>query len=105
MKWIEIINLRSLAKVNMQFFDELLQQVGKSKTDGHQVEVRMYRHSILETDLSIHILWETEPQHQRESPLGQQFSYALKGLGLLNHSVWVETGALEWNMASNSWKF
>lgn len=103
MKWIEIINLRSLAKVNMQLLDELLQQVGKSKTDGHPVEIRMYHHSILETDLSIHILWETEPQHLRESPLGQQFSYALKDLGLLNHSVWVETAALEWNMASKSW--
>jgi hypothetical protein len=105
MKWIEIINLRSLAKVNTHLLDELLQQVVKSKTAGHPVEIRMYHRSILETDLSIHIYWETKLQHQPESPLGQQFSYALKSLGLLNHSVWVETAALEWNMASKSWKF
>ena len=95
MKWIEIITLRSFAKVNTQLLDEFLQQVVKSKTAEHPVEIRMYQHSILETDLTIHIYWETKPQHRRESPLGQQFSYALKGLGLLNHSVWVETAALE----------
>jgi hypothetical protein len=93
MKWVEIITIRSLAKVNTQLLDELLRQVVKSKTTGHPVEIRMYQHSIVESDLSIHIYWETKPQHQPESPLGQQFSYALKGLGLLNHSVWVETAA------------
>jgi hypothetical protein len=95
MKWIEIITLRSMAKVDTQLLDELLQQAVKFKTAGHPVEIRMYQHSIVETDLSIHIYWETKLQHQPESPLGQQFSYALKSLGFLNHSVWVETAALE----------
>jgi len=74
MKWVEIITLRSLAKVDRQLFDELLQQVGKSKTCRYPMAIRMYPHSIVETDLSIHIYWQTKPQHQRESPLGQQFS-------------------------------
>jgi hypothetical protein len=94
MRWVEIITLRSPAEVNTQLLDELLQQALKANTE-HPVEIRMYQHSILETDLTIHIYWETKPQHRRESPLGQQFSYALKGLGLLNHSMWVETTALE----------
>jgi hypothetical protein len=105
MRWVEIITLRSLKNINIQSVDELLKGVGKSDTPKDLLEIRMYQHSILETDLSIHIYWETKPQHRRESPLGQQFSYALKGLGLLNHSVWVERAALEWNMASKSWKF
>ena len=95
MKWVEIITLRSLKNINIQSVDELLKGVGKSDTPKDLLEIRMYQHSLLETDLSIHIYWEAKPQHQRESPLGQQFSYALKGLGLLNHSVWVETVALE----------
>jgi hypothetical protein len=101
MKWVEIITVRSLAKADAQLLDELLQQVVKSKTPGHPVEIRMYQHAIVETDLSIHIYWETT--HQIESPLGQQFSYALKGLGLLNHSVWVETAALD-NLGSSKSK-
>ncbi len=96
MKWIEIITLRSLANVNTQFLDELLQQVVKSKKiNGHPSEIRIYHNSTVETDLSIHIHWESKAQPPRESPLGQQISYAMKGLGLLNHSIWVEAGAWE----------
>jgi hypothetical protein len=93
MKWVEIITVRSLAKVDAQLLDEFLRQAVKSKTAEHPVEIKIYQNSIVETDLSIHLYWETKPQHHLESPLGQQFSYALKGLGLLNHSVWVETTA------------
>jgi hypothetical protein len=88
MKWVEIITLRSPSDINTQFVDELLKKVGKSDTSKHLVDIRIYHHSVVETDLSIHIYWESE----RGSQL--KFSYALKNLGLLNHSVWVETGAL-----------
>ena len=44
--------------------------------------------------MSIHIFWESENESQDKSPLGLRFSSALKPLGLINHSVWVETAAL-----------
>ena len=94
MKWVEIITLRSPARINTQFVDELLKQVDKSDTPKHLVEIRTYHHSKVETDLSIHIYWKSEPGSQHKSPLGLKFSYALRNLGLLNHSVWVETAAL-----------
>jgi hypothetical protein len=97
MKWIEIITLRSPSKINGQFIDELLNGVGRSKeatdTPDHLVEIRIYHHSVVETDLSIHIYWESEKDSQDKSPLGLRFSSALKPLGLLNYSVWVETDA------------
>jgi hypothetical protein len=99
MKWVEIITLRSPANINKQFVDELLKEVGESDsaTDmpKYLVEIRVYHHSVVETDLSIHIYWESEPGSQNKSPLGLRFSSALRNLGLLNHSVWVETAALE----------
>ena len=99
MKWIEIITLRSPTNINKQFVDELLKEVAGSDsvTDApkHPVEIRTYHHSVVETDLSIHIYWESEPGSQNKSPLGLRFSSALRNLGLLNHSVWVETGSLE----------
>jgi hypothetical protein len=99
MKWVEIITLRSPSKINGQFIDELLKGVGESDsptdTPEHLVEIKIYHHSVVETDLSIHIFWESEPGSQNKSPLGLRFSYALKPLGLLNHSVWVETSAQE----------
>ncbi len=103
MKWVEIITLRSPVNINKQFLDELLKQLkqaDKSDTPKHLSEIRMYHHSIVETDLSIHIYWKSEwkPEQgdQPKSSLGLKLSYALKDLGLLNHSVWVETAALEY---------
>jgi hypothetical protein len=97
MKWVEIISLRSPANIDIPFVDELLKEVSKSDlpadTPEHLVEIRVYHHSIVENDLSIHIYWESEPGSQDKSPLGLRFSSALRDLGLLNHSVWVETAA------------
>jgi len=99
MKWIEIITLRSLSKTNTQLVNELLNEEGKSATAEHPVEIRIYHHSVVETDLSIHIHWKSEPGSQNKSPLGLRVSSALKDLGLLNHSVWVETAALEFPLS------
>ena len=99
MKWIEIITLRSPSKINGQFIDELLNGVSESDeaTDipKQLAEITIYHHSEVETDMSIHIHWKSEPGIQKKSPLGLRFSSALKPLGLLNHSVWVETAARE----------
>ncbi|MFH0728710.1 MAG: hypothetical protein V2B19_20545 [Pseudomonadota bacterium] len=95
MKWIEIITLRSLVKANRQLVDELLHQVFQQKESGLGASIRVYHHPTVETDLSIHIHWETEVHHPGNSHLGQQLSYALKGLGLLSYSIWVETAAME----------
>ena len=95
MKWVEIITLRSPATISTQFVDELLKQVVSSETPEHLIEIGIYHHSVVETDLSIHIYWKSEPGEQHKSPLGLKFSHALKNLGLVSHSVWVETAALK----------
>jgi hypothetical protein len=103
MKWVEIITLRSPSEINGQFIDELLNEVGKSDeatdTPKHLIEIKIYHHSVVETDLSIHIFWESEPGSQNKSPLGLRFYSALKPLGLLNHSVWTETAAIEFPLS------
>lgn len=99
MKWIEIITLRSPTKINKQFVDELLKEGAESDSPEHLVEIKIYHHSVVETDLSIHIYWKSEPGSQHKSPLGLRFSSALRNLGLLNHSVWVETGALKFPLS------
>ena len=103
MKWVEIISLRCPANIDAPFVDELLKGISESDsatdTPEHLVEIRVYHHSIVETDLSIHIYWKSEPGSQDKSPLGLRFYSALKPLGLLNHSVWVETAALEFALS------
>jgi hypothetical protein len=99
MKWVEIISLRCPGNIDTRFIDELLKGVSESDsptdTAKHLVEIRVYHHSVVETDLSIHIYWKSEPGSQNKSPLGLRLSSALKPLGLLNHSVWVETATRE----------
>jgi hypothetical protein len=105
MKWIEIISLRCPANIDTRIVDELLKEVSKSDamidTPKHLEGIRAYHHSVVETDLSIHIYWKSEPGSQSKSSLGLRLSSALKNLGLLNHSVWVETGALEFPLRSH----
>jgi len=96
MKWIEIITLRSLEKNSRQMVEEHLHQLFQEKEAGLFNAIKVYCHPRVETDLSIHILWDTEAQHPSESELGQQLAYALKGLGQLNYSIWVEAVDLEW---------
>ncbi len=95
MKWVEIITLRSPSKIKGQFLDELLNGAGEpdspTDTPTQLVGITIYHHSLVETDLSIHIFWDSEPGSQKKSPLGLRFSSALKNLGLVNYSVWIET--------------
>jgi hypothetical protein len=99
MKCVEIITLRSPGNINREFVDELLKGVSESDsptdTPNHLIEIKVFHHSVVETDLSIHIYWKSELGSQDKSPLGLRFASALKPLGLLNHSVWVETDARE----------
>jgi hypothetical protein len=99
MKWVEIITLRSPGNINRELIDELLKGVDESDavtdTSKHLVEIKIYRHTVVETDLSIHIYWESEKEGQCESPLGLRLCSALKPWGLLNHSVWIEAAARE----------
>ncbi|RJR48846.1 MAG: hypothetical protein C4576_07770 [Desulfobacteraceae bacterium] len=88
MKCVEIITLRSLARADIESLDEFLRQISKSKIGFP--DIRVYRHSMVETDFSIHIYWETNGQHPKGTAFGQQLIYGLKDLGLLTHSVWVE---------------
>ncbi len=99
MKWVEIITLRSPGNINRELVDELLKGVDDSDaatdTSNHLVEIKIYHHSVVETDLSIHIYWKSKPGSQDKSPLGLRLSSALMPLGLLNHSVWVEIAVRE----------
>ena len=99
MHWVEIITLRSPGNINRELVDELLRGAEESDaatdTSKHLEGIKLYHQSVVETDLSIHIYWKSEPGSQDKSPLGLRFSSALKPLGLLNHSVWVETAALK----------
>jgi hypothetical protein len=94
MKWVEIITLRVSGTVPSQLADEFLKELDKVSTTKNLEEIRMYRNSI--NDVSIHIHWKSEQEGQHKSAFGLTLSQALKDYGLLNHSVWLETAAIEY---------
>jgi len=87
MKWLEVIKLRS-AGGKLELLDELLRPLSGSNQRG-LVEMKTFRHSVLETDGSIHLHWNSEMPEINGSALGLRLAQALKELGLVDHSVWI----------------
>jgi len=87
-KWLEIIKLRS-AESGEVLLGEFLRLMTKASQNG-LIEMKTYRHAALETDLSVHLHWDSERPEQNGSTLGLRLAQAFKDLGLTDHSVWVE---------------
>ncbi len=87
-KWLEVIKLRSAGK-NPWSLEELLRSMAQVKQTG-LVEVQTYRHAALDTDLSMHLLWESEFPEMNGSAPGLRLVQALKEFGLTDHSIWLK---------------
>jgi hypothetical protein len=88
MKWLEVIKLRSVQK-DSALLDELLMPKNQPEQSG-LVSMKTYRHAALDSDLSLHLCWDSEPMQQNGSPLGLGLAQSLKEFGLVDHSIWVE---------------
>lgn len=88
MKWLEVIKLRSAGK-DSELLKELLVSIDKFSQSG-LVEMKTYHHAALETDLSVHLHWQSERPDRNGSSLGLRLAQALREFGLIDHSVWVE---------------
>ncbi len=92
MKWLEIIELRSVSVGNNK---EVLEQELKSlieelNKETEQRAIKVYSRVVVGSDFSIHMFHDSKEADINGSPLGLQLVSALKEYGLINHSVWVE---------------
>ncbi len=88
MKWLEVIKLRSAGK-DSQLLEELLLSIEKFSQSG-LVERKKFHHAALESDWSVHLLWESNRPEQNGSSLGLRLAKAFEEFGLVDHTVWVE---------------
>ncbi len=88
MKWLEVIKLRSTGK-DSTLLKELLLSLDKSGQPT-LVEMKTYHHATLETDLIVHLHWESGKLERNGSALGLRLAHGLKEFGLADHSVWIE---------------
>jgi hypothetical protein len=68
----------------------LLDQTASSTGILGLVDVRVYGHGSVESDVSLHLHWESDRPEGSGSALGRQLSGALEEFGLVDHSVWIE---------------
>ncbi len=87
-KWLEVIKLRSAG--NLEKLLEVLRATARSAQSPGLIEMKTYRHTALETDLMVHLFWESDRPGQKGSPLGHQLSRVMREFGLIDHSLWIE---------------
>ena len=92
MKWLEIIELRSVSVGNNKEFleRELKSLIEELNKETEQRTIKAYSRVVVDSDFSIHMFHDSKEADINGSPLGLQLVSALKGYGLINHSVWVE---------------
>jgi len=90
MKWLEIIELRSVDS-NREWLESKLQklidQVDKEKK---KQAIMTYTRVLIDTDFSIHLFHDSNKVENSGSSLGLRLASALKEFGTIYHSIWIE---------------
>ena len=90
MKWLEIIELRSVES-NRELLESQLQELMDDvDKEIHKYAIKAYRRVMIDTDVSIHLVHDSKNVERSGSPLGLRLASSLKEFGLVNHHVWIE---------------
>ena len=92
MEWIEIIRLRTQPDVESSIITTLRELIRNINGTPGLNEARIYSHSAVPGDVSLHIMWNTVHDIFKESEIGLMIADALKKYGILDHSIWLMKG-------------
>ena len=90
MKWLEIIELRSVDNNRDQLESQLKKLIHEVEGELKMQNVKGYVRVMLDTDYSIHIFHDSKELENDGSPLGLRIASALKEYGLVDQSLWIE---------------
>ena len=90
MKWLEIVELRSVNQDRnaLEAFLRVLVRDIEKQIDPENIQV--YNRMALDGDFSIHLYHQTDFIEEGGSALGLNLSTSLREYGLVNHSIWIE---------------
>ena len=88
MKTIEIITIRMDLRREGPFLREVRAVLDATSLSDDGVDVELYRHATVQTDLSIHLRSEKLQTDGLPSSLGQRLASALREFGPISHSTW-----------------
>ena len=90
MKWIEVIQLRSVDSNRERLESKLHKLMNEADMETEKKAIKSYSRAMIYTDFSIHIFHDSKKVEKGGSRLGIRLVTALKEFGLANHSIWVE---------------
>ena len=90
MKWLEIIELRSVESNRKLLEPKLKKILDEFHRAAGKPIIKVYNRFDLDSDLSIHLLHSSSNADNNGSQVGVQLVSALKEFGLTNHSIWIE---------------
>ncbi len=90
MKWVEIIKVRTVGEPESLLVSEILNDFRTMEKRMPPAAIKLYHHATVESDLCIHLYWESETISPRKSPVGLRIVESIGALGVANHSIWVE---------------
>ena len=89
MKWLEIINLRTPGQHFENVPDKLIGLLSKTPQEADPFTIQIYCHATLDTDLSIHINWDTRHASRQKTLLGSCLASSLEDFGMIHHTIWI----------------
>lgn len=95
MRYIEIIEIRSLSikKALLEMNLKAVMADSEAEKKPHQIEI--YRHGELESDWSIHLHYLSDSNQAGKSLFGVRFASLMKEFGFVHHSIWQEMRSCE----------
>ncbi len=94
-QWIEIIKVRAVGTIGVQTAADVVRDFSTMNEGTKPTALKLYHHSTVESDLSIHLSWNLETMRVQKSPLGLRIADAIGDLGMVNHSVWIEDAIIQ----------
>ena len=92
MKWLEIIELRSI-DTNRDYLQAQLEKlIDDVEMEARKQVIKAYNRVMIDADFSIHLLHDSANVENEGRSLGLHLVSALKEFGLINHTVWIEQG-------------
>ena len=90
MKWLEIIELRSVGSNRELLESQLKKLIYEVEKEATKQAINVYSRITIDTDFRIHLFHDSKIVGSSKSPLGLRLASALKEYGLVNHSIWIE---------------
>ena len=90
MQVIEVISLRAIGVSRTSILATLESHMKVFEFPKHLVAIECHAHADVESDLSIHIIWQNPPNSKEKSPLCLLIEDAFKVYGLIDSNTWIQ---------------